>query len=112
MATRYYHGFPGGTVVMSTSRKPVSAGPGTKPLDPRLDLQNHSPSGFSWGYGGSGPAQLALAILADFLNDDQRALALYQHFKFILISRLDRDASWTLDSNRIERLVAAFEGRP
>ncbi len=36
-----------------------------RPLGPRLDLANHSPDGFSWGYGGSGPAQLALAILAD-----------------------------------------------
>ena len=36
-----------------------------EPLDPRLDLANHSPTGFEWGYGGSGPAQLALALLAD-----------------------------------------------
>jgi hypothetical protein len=36
-------------------------------LDPRLDLYNHSPNGFEWGYSGSGPAQLALAILADHL---------------------------------------------
>ena len=35
-----------------------------RPLDPRLDLCSHSPSGFEWGYGGSGPAQLALALLA------------------------------------------------
>ncbi|MCK4554525.1 hypothetical protein KAU19_06245, partial [Candidatus Parcubacteria bacterium] len=26
---------------------------------------NHSPDGFAWGYGGSGPAQLALAILIE-----------------------------------------------
>ena len=39
----------------------------------RLDLQNHSPDGFEWGYGGSGPSQLALAILADCLGDDERA---------------------------------------
>ena len=26
------------------------------PLPPRLDLANKSPSGFEWGYGGSGPA--------------------------------------------------------
>lgn len=38
------------------------------PLPLRLDLFNHSPDGFEWGYGGSGPAQLALAILADFLG--------------------------------------------
>ena len=30
-------------------------------LNPRLDLWNHSPTGFEWGYSGSGPAQLALA---------------------------------------------------
>ena len=33
-----------------------------RPLNPRLDLYNHSPTGFEWGYCGSGPAQLALAI--------------------------------------------------
>src|SRR5215469_11969326 len=33
----------------------------------RLELVNHSPSGFDWGPGGSGPAQLALALLADCL---------------------------------------------
>lgn len=34
-------------------------------LDPSVSLKvrEHSPSGFSWGYGGSGPAQLALALL-------------------------------------------------
>ena len=30
-------------------------------LDPRYDLRAHS-DGFEWGYGGSGPAQLALAL--------------------------------------------------
>lgn len=35
------------------------------PLDPHFSQQfrNHSPDGFEWGYGGSGPAQLALGIL-------------------------------------------------
>lgn len=37
-------------------------------LNPRNDLCNHSPDGFEWGYGGSGPAQLALAILVDHLK--------------------------------------------
>lgn len=39
-----------------------------KPLDPRNDLANHSPDGFEYGYGGSGPAQLALAILAHHMK--------------------------------------------
>ena len=33
----------------------------------RNDLWNHSPTGAGWGYGGSGPAQLALGIAAHFL---------------------------------------------
>jgi len=35
-----------------------------KPLNPRTDIRNHGP-GLEWGYMGSGPAQLALAIIAD-----------------------------------------------
>lgn len=31
--------------------------------DQSLRFRNHSPDGFEWSYGGSGPAQLALAIL-------------------------------------------------
>jgi len=27
-----------------------------------LKIVNHSPDGFNWGYAGSGPAQLALAV--------------------------------------------------
>lgn len=56
-------------------------------LDPRLDLRNHSPSGFEWGYLGSGPAQLALAILAD-LFDDHTATQYYQRFKEDVIAGL------------------------
>jgi hypothetical protein len=39
------------------------------PLTPdySLTLRNHSPTGFEWGYAGSGPAQLALALLLDAL---------------------------------------------
>jgi hypothetical protein len=33
------------------------------PVTPSLRHRNHSPDGFEWGYHGSGPAQLALAIL-------------------------------------------------
>jgi hypothetical protein len=38
------------------------------PLPIRLDLRNHSPTGFEWGYRGSGAAQLSLAILADYIG--------------------------------------------
>ena len=48
---------------------------------PSQKLRNHSPDGFNWGYGGSGPAQLALAILLDATFDEETAQANYQDFK-------------------------------
>lgn len=38
-------------------------------LPPRNDVRNHSPDGLEWGYGGSGPGQLALALLLHALNE-------------------------------------------
>src|SRR5215510_2118097 len=67
----------------------------TRALDPRLDLRNHSPTGFEWGYGGSGPAQLALALAADVLGDDDAALGVYQRLKFKVVGRLPKDG-WSL----------------
>ena len=60
-------------------------------IDPRLDLWNHSPTGFEWAYGGSGPAQLALALLADATGQDRLAVALHQDFKFKLVGRLPKE---------------------
>ena len=45
-----------------------------------LTFRNHSPDGFNWGYWGSGPAQLALAICMTQLDPDD-ALLCYQDFK-------------------------------
>jgi len=36
---------------------------------PLRHLIVHSPSGMAWGYGGSGAADLALAVLADYLGE-------------------------------------------
>jgi hypothetical protein len=78
------------------------------PLHPRLDLWNHSPSGFEWGYSGSGPAQLALAILADCLGDEEEALEWYQDFKSAVIAGLPY-AGWTLTEEGIRDTIAALE---
>jgi hypothetical protein len=73
-------------------------------LNPRLDLRNHSPTGMEWGYCGSGPAQLALAILADHLGDDEQALNLYQRFKWQVIAELPHKR-WLLTSADIDQAV-------
>ena len=54
-----------------------------------LELANHSPSGFEWGYGGSGPAQLALALLLDYTDNEEVALAEYNAFKIEVVSQLE-----------------------
>jgi len=73
-------------------------------LNPRFDLWNHSPTGFEWGYGGSGPAQLALAILADHCGNDEQALNFYQRFKWAVIAELPR-RHWTLTSQEIDQTL-------
>ena len=49
-------------------------------LEDSLNFRSHSPTGFSWGYAGSGPAQLSLAILMQFIPPEQ-AVLIYQEFK-------------------------------
>ena len=66
------------------------------PLDWRASLavRNHSPTGPEWGYNGSGPAQLALAILLA-VTDRETAERRYQQFKDDVIARI-ADAEWSL----------------
>jgi len=40
----------------------------------------HSPSGMSWGYGGSGPADLALSILAHYFKEKYLTTAYFKKF--------------------------------
>jgi hypothetical protein len=77
-------------------------------LDYRNDLRNHSPDGVEWGYGGSGPAQLALALAADVLGDDEKAQEVYQRLKFKLIGGLPHEG-WVLTEARIRSAIDAIE---
>jgi len=79
-------------------------------LDPRFDLWNHSPTGFEWGYGGSGPAQLALALLADHLDDADEAVALHQSFKRAVVEKLP-PRHWTLTSQQMEQTLESIRNQ-
>ena len=74
-----------------------------QPLDPQPSqkLRNHSPDGFNWGYGGSGPAQLALGILLDFYGSGLE-LTYYQDFKWKVIACLPQNGSWIITGAEIE----------
>lgn len=57
-----------------------------KPLTPERSqkVKNHSPDGFNWGYSGSGPAQLALAVVLECTGKPDG----YQEFKSKVIASL------------------------
>jgi hypothetical protein len=63
-------------------------------------LYNHSPDGFNWGYGGSGPAQLALALLLKFTTME-KAMRLHQQFKWDVIATLPQ-GNFALQASVIE----------
>lgn len=73
-----------------------------RPLALRHDLRRHSES-FNWGFAGSGPAQLALALAADVLGDDE-GQAVYQRLKFRLVGRLPQDG-WSLSEEQLRRVL-------
>lgn len=93
---------------------------------PLHHVVRHSPTGMEWGYSGSGPADLALSILHDYLFRAGMALRvrsmpeaipgrklrekladmLHQHFKADVVAQLPRQ-SWRLTGAE----VASWLGR-
>lgn len=74
----------------------------------RLDLRKHADQP-EWGYAGSGPAQLALALLADAVEDDEIALDYHQKFKRNVVAAFDRDG-WTLTQADIRSWIGQLLG--
>lgn len=68
---------------------------------PSQALINHSPDGFSWGFAGSGPAQLALALLLDATGSKSKALTHYQEFKSKFVAAWPMGAGWFITRQEI-----------
>ena len=74
-----------------------------------LEIVDHSPDGFEWGYYGSGPSQLALALLyetllaADVFEARRLAAQFHQRMKFELLNSLTggRSNHWSCTSDVI-----------
>lgn len=75
----------------------------------------HSPTGFEWGYRGSGPADLALNILLECGASDAEADAWYQAFKEAVVARIPYvggTLSKALIRERIRILREGFSRQP
>lgn len=90
-------------------------------------MELHSPTGFECGYGGSGSADLAASILADFFNVPVRAVKrafqkggegdawkvflYHQPFKFDVISgiHLERGESRQITSQEVVEWICKHE---
>jgi len=85
-----------------------------RPLSPAASwrVRNHSPTGFEWGYGGSGPAQLALALMLDVLGDAGLAQRCYHWIMWATVSTWSN--SWRVTAGElldlVERWRAEVEG--
>src|SRR3990167_7995575 len=97
------------------------------PAEPLRHVVWHSPTGFEWGYHGSGPADLALSILADHFGERQtptearafdaercpQAARYHQAFKREIIAELPGptvvvapEFAWTLESTAVDAWIA------
>jgi len=85
----------------------VGEGGARRPLNPRHDVVVHSEEGFDWGYGGYGPAQLALAICCELFRPSV-ATDVYQKVKRQFIETLQTD-EWELDAREVHAFVASMQ---
>ncbi|MCK4547688.1 MAG: hypothetical protein KAW17_09640 [Candidatus Eisenbacteria sp.] len=78
-----------------------------KPLSLRLNEVGHSPTGFAWGYAGSGPAQLAFVLLAETAGS-MLARGIYMEFKNSVVCKLDPLRDWGMKSADIIKWICAI----
>ncbi len=78
-------------------------------LDPRHNLECCSPDGLSWGYRGSGPAQLAVAMLMEVLGDWERVQRIRHQFNDRFVLKIPLSRNWTADGSDIFAIAVEIE---
>ena len=87
---------------------------------PLFHVNYHSPDGFEWSYGGSGPADLALSMLADHFKDEHGpvgqseiidgrhpAVKHHQAFKRDFVAGFSK-GQWVMSSEQIDAWYAGL----
>ena len=81
---------------------------------PLRHVVHHSPDGFNWGYGGSGPADLALSILAHHFDERHSNEQIewgwclcwfyHQYFKWMFVSPIQEN-TWETNSDMVQAAI-------
>ena len=121
--SRIYYGFRNGAEIVIGV---LTVGPGGGPpvsIEELTHYPSHSPTGFEWGYQGSGPADLAFSILAHYFKEEYevvnytrqavdpakvRALEIYVPFKNLIIANLPAN-EWALTETAVRRAVQRID---
>ena len=97
---------------------------GDRPLPyPLPHVVHHSPTGFEWGYGGSGPSDLALSILSFVIGPEQETVGVYEgkrcgarawdlHHTFKLEFCAGWGDGWSITVGEVRRWIAAQDAAP
>ena len=90
----------------------VEAGSMTYDLPARLDVADYSRDGFEWGYTGSGPTQLSLALLLDLFpisacHIDGLPFETINKLKEQLICKLPRTGNFTITTQDLKDALSA-----
>ena len=75
---------------------------------PLKHVLRHSPDGFNWGYGGSGPSDAALSILTDCMGPETGD-RWYQRFKWKFLAETGKEICIT--ENEIRAWYKTLEGK-
>jgi Family of unknown function (DUF6166) len=79
-----------------------------QPLPEHYEVKRFTKFGFEWTYEGDSPRQLALAILVDYLGDNDRTIRLSEPFMKQIVANLDND--WQLSGDEVGAATRAIEG--
>lgn len=80
-------------------------------LYPLPHLVRHSPDGFEYGYGGSGPSDLARSIVGDLLGERDPKPSLYRPVVGRLISQISGDGPVFVSEETV-RIAMTTVGEP
>ncbi|MBW7995381.1 MAG: hypothetical protein FVQ81_02175 [Candidatus Glassbacteria bacterium] len=73
-------------------------------------IVKHSPLGMDWGHQGSGPADTALSVLADFFGTEDVSHLLYQRFKDTFIAGMPAKGG-VITEGQINSWFARYKSR-